>query len=241
MKKNKEDQLHHMTEQIIRYLKQDSNYQLDTKITKGDLFEILRYRGIAVIRGYFLGWRLANSTGFLLVGHNVTLRHKGKISVGQSVILEDYVFIDALSQKGVVLGDNVTIARHSTLQCTGVIQEIGSGIRIGNNSALGAYSFLGGQGGITIGDNVIMGPKVNIFSENHEFRDPDILIKQQKPSRKGVIIEDNCWIGANSTIVDGVRIKSGCVIAAGSVVTKDFDNGSILAGVPARLIANRGS
>lgn len=236
---SRQTSLHRWTEQIIQRLKHDSDYKLDINLTIGDLFEILRYRGMAVLRGYLLSWRLANSDGVLMVGHKVTLRHKGKISVGESVILEDYVFIDALSQEGVHLGNNVTIAKHSTLQCTGVIQEIGVGIKLGNNSAIGAYSFLGGQGGISIGDNVIMGPNVNIFSENHEFQNPDIPIRLQKTSRKGVIIEDNCWIGANATIVDGVHIKSGCVVAAGSVVTNDFEPDSILGGVPARLISER--
>lgn len=67
------------------------------------------------------------------------------------------------------MGNNVTIAKFTSIQCTGVIHELGTGVTIGDNSAVGAYSFLGGQGGITIGNNVIMGPKVNIFSENHGF------------------------------------------------------------------------
>ncbi|MBN2147184.1 MAG: acyltransferase, partial [Anaerolineales bacterium] len=167
--------------------------------------------------------------------------HKRKISVGQSCIIEDYVFIDALSQKGVVLGNNVTIAKYSTIQCTGVIQELGVGVDIEDNSAVGAYSFLGGQGGIRIGKNVIMGPKVNIFSENHCFDQLDIPIRLQPTERRGVVIEDNCWIGANSTIVDGVTIHGGSVVAAGSVVSKDVPPNSIVGGVPARVIKERGA
>jgi len=173
------------------------------------------------------------------VGRKVTIRHKKSVSVGRSVIFEDFVYIDALSKTGVELGNNVTIAKFSTLQCTGVIQELGRGIKIGSNSAVGAYSFLGGQGGIFIGENVIMGPRVNIFSENHVYKDSSVPIRLQEVSRKGVIIEDNCWIGANSTIVDGVHIYPGCVVAAGSVVTKDVNSDSVVGGVPAKFIKSR--
>ncbi|MEL6305930.1 MAG: acyltransferase, partial [Bacteroidota bacterium] len=94
-------------------------------------------------------------------------------SAGRNLILEDDVYINALSEKGVRFGENVTIARNSTLLCTGVIAHKGVGIKIGNNSSINAYGFLGGQGGIEIGDNVIMGPQVKIFSENHLFNDDD--------------------------------------------------------------------
>jgi acetyltransferase-like isoleucine patch superfamily enzyme len=183
--------------------------------------------------------RLADRRGILFIGSHVRLRHARKVHAGQSVILEENVTIDALSENGVMFGNNVTIAKYSTIQCTGVIQELGVGVEIGDNSAVGAYSFLGGQGGIKIGQNVIMGPKVNIFSENHSFDQLDVPIRMQHTTRKGVVIEDNCWIGANSTIVDGVTIHSGCVVAAGSVVTKDVPPNTIVGGVPAREIGKR--
>ena len=192
-----------------------------------------------MLRGYWVRWQLGATRGLLFFGKDVTLRHKRKISVGRSTIIENNVFIDALSQNGVRLGDNVTVAKFSTLQCTGVIQELGVGITVGDYSAIGAYSFLGGQGGIQIGNNVIMGPKVNIFSEDHGFDDLETLIRLQPTRRQGVIIEDNCWVGANSTIVDGVHIHSGSVIAAGSVVTKDVPANSIVGGVPAKVIKVR--
>ncbi len=231
--------LHQLTEKIIRALKRDASYELDKRIAVGDLLAVLWQRGISVLRGYWVRWQLGATRGLLFFGKDVTLRHKRKISVGRSTIIENNVFIDALSQNGVRLGDNVTVAKFSTLQCTGVIQELGVGITVGDYSAIGAYSFLGGQGGIQIGNNVIMGPKVNIFSEDHGFDDLETLIRLQPTRRQGVIIEDNCWVGANSTIVDGVHIHSGSVIAAGSVVTKDVPANSIVGGVPAKVIKVR--
>jgi len=232
---------HRLTERIIRILKHDPGYALDRNIPLSDLLEVIALRSAGLMRGLFIFWRLKQASQVLFVGRQVTLRHKRRISIGESCILEDHVFIDALSQNGVTLGDNVTIAKYSTIQCTGVIQELGVGVVIGDNSAIGAYSFLGGQGGINIGQNVIIGPKVSIFSENHEFDQLDIPIRLQHPTRKGVVIEDNCWIGANSTIVDGVTIHSGCIVAAGSVVTKDVAPNTITGGVPAKTIRVRGT
>ena len=128
--------LHLWTERTIRRLKNDPNYNLDSDLSYGDLIEIISNRGKASLRGYLLHWQLRNSNGVLFVGRKVTIRHKKSVSVGRSVIFEDYVYIDALSQTGVELGDNVTIAKFSTLQCTGVIQELGRGIKIGSNSLL---------------------------------------------------------------------------------------------------------
>ena len=232
--------LHLWTERIIRRLKNDGSYSLDPRISIPDLLSISLRRGIAVLRGILHRYQFSHFEGMLFAGKNITLLHKKSISVGRSVIIEDFVFMDALSQNGIVLGNNVTIAKFTSIQCTGVIHELGTGVTIGNNSAVGAYSFLGGQGGITIGNNVIMGPKVNIFSENHGFDDLSLPIRLQPTTRKGVVIDDNCWIGANSTILDGVHIGQGCVIAASSVVTKDLPVNSIAAGIPARVIRQRG-
>ncbi|HNB51108.1 MAG TPA: acyltransferase [Anaerolineales bacterium] len=232
--------MHNWIEAIIRRLKGDASYTLDKDISIFDLLSLLLYRGSAVLRGVWMRPQLKKASGLLFLGKNVTLRHKQKISAGRSNIIEDFVYIDALSRHGVILGNNVTIAKFTTIQCTGVIQELGEGLEIGDNSAIGAYSFLGAQGGIKIGSNVIMGPKVGIHAENHNFQDRNIPIRLQKTSRKGIVIEDNCWIGASSTIVDGVHIHQGCVVAAGSVVTKDVPPHTLVAGVPARVLKNLG-
>ncbi|MNL60449.1 putative acetyltransferase [compost metagenome] len=119
------------------------------------------------------------------------------------------------------------------------MSQIGTGVKIGNGSGINAYAYLGGQGGIAIGENVIIGPGVKIFSENHVFADLDESIKSQGVSRKGVVIKDDCWIGSNVTILDGVVIESGCVIAAGAVVTKSIPKMSVAGGVPAKVLKNR--
>jgi acetyltransferase-like isoleucine patch superfamily enzyme len=231
--------IHQLVEKLAQALKHDTSYQLDPALTGRVLVQVASQRGRAILRG---AWRrpwLHESKGALFLGRAVSLQHPQLISVGRSVIIEDYVRIDALSERGVVLGDNVTIAKFTTIQCTGVIRSLGVGLRVGNNSAIGAYSFLGAQGGITIGDDVIMGPRVSFHAENHRYEDPDTPIRLQGETRQGIVIENDCWIGAGAIILDGVRIESGAIVAAGSVVTKDVPAFAIVAGSPARIIKQR--
>jgi acetyltransferase-like isoleucine patch superfamily enzyme len=231
--------IHRFLAQIIQYLKGDSSYKLDPVLTGRALVQVGSYRGSAMLRGSWRKLRLKKSKGALLIGKKVTLRCPQMISTGRSVIIEDFVTIDALSQQGVILGDNVTIAKFSTIQCTGVIRSLGIGLKIGNNSAIGAYSFIGAQGGIKIGNDVIMGPRVNFHSENHKYDNLNTPIRLQGETRKGIVVEDNCWIGAGSIFLDGVHVGTGSIIAAGSVVTKDVPSYSIVAGSPAQVIKKR--
>jgi acetyltransferase-like isoleucine patch superfamily enzyme len=161
------------------------------------------------------------------------------ISCGRNVILEDYVFLDGLSKNGIVIGSNVTIARHASVLCTGVIADVGMGVSIGDNSAIGAYSFIGGQGGVDIGKNVLVGAGVKMFSENHIYDRLDIPIRQQGERRHGITIGEDCWIGAGSIILDGAALSKGCVVAAGSVVRGDIEAYSVIGGVPARILKSR--
>ena len=228
-----------MIEKIIRKLKNDPNYKWESNYAARDLLAISFVRGLQVIRGAFLKPFLKESKGLLFVGSGVKIRHKSHFTAGKNLILEDNVFINALAEDGIVTGDQVSIARDSILICTGVIAHQGKGIYIGKGTGINASAYLGGQGGIHIGEQVIIGPGVQIFSENHNYDQPGISIKEQGVTRLGVSIGDHCWLGGRVTVLDGVHIGKGCVVAAGAVVTKSFPDYSILAGVPARIIKSR--
>lgn len=131
------------------------------------------------------------------------------------------------------IGDNISIRDGAIL-----IPNNGS-INIGNNCSVGAYNILDGTGGLTIGNQVRIGPHVCIYSANHRFRNKNIAIHKQGLDLNPVVIEDNVWIGAQVTILAGVKISSGSVIAAGAVVTKDVEENSIMAGNPAKKISDR--
>ena len=106
-----------------------------------------------------------------------------------------------------------------------------SQIQIGNNSMIGYKCDVAHD--VCIGDNVLMGPEVKIFSQNHIFARTDIPIRDQGVTTKKVIIGNDVWIGARVIILPGVTIGDGCVIGAGSIVTKNIPPYSVAAGNPA--------
>jgi acetyltransferase-like isoleucine patch superfamily enzyme len=226
-------------EKLIKTLKNDPNYKWESPHSSRDLLSIGWVRAIQLIRGLFLKPFLKRSSGLLFVGRRVKVRHGYKITAGKNLILEDNVSINALSINGISLGNNVSIARDSILFCTGVIAYRGEGITIGDRTGISARAYLAGQGGITIGNDVIMGPNIQIFSENHLFADVNLTIKEQGVTKQAVVIGNNCWLGGGSTILAGVTIGDGCVVAAGSVVNKSFSPNSVIAGIPAKLVKNR--
>lgn len=114
----------------------------------------------------------------------------------------------------------------------------GANISIGNNSGIGEESFLQDIGEIIIKDNVLIGPRVMIFTANHQTN-RNACISQQGMIIKRVIIEDDVWIGANSIILPGVTLKKGCVVGAGAVVTKNVEEYNIVGGNPASVIKVR--
>jgi acetyltransferase-like isoleucine patch superfamily enzyme len=87
-------------------------------------------------------------------------------------------------------------------------------------------------GGIVIEDEVLVGPKVSLITENH----PVAPEQRKMLDLKRIILKRNCWIGANAVILPGVTVGVNSVVAAGSVVTKDVPDNTVVAGVPARVI-----
>lgn len=85
----------------------------------------------------------------------------------------------------------------------------------------------------------MIGPHCTMIAENHNFAELDIDMIKQGVSNKGIEIKDNVWIGANVTILDGVIVESGCILAAGAVLTKSTEPNGIYAGVPAKRIKDR--
>ena len=92
---------------------------------------------------------------------------------------------------------------------------------------------------IDIGANSLIGPGVMMRTANHIFSDTDCLIRNQGHDSKDIIIEDNCWLGANVLVMGGIRIGKGSVIGAGSIVTKNIPPMSVAVGVPAKIIKSR--
>lgn len=228
-----------LTSKLIQKLKNDSDYQLDPAFTTSMLLSVLWERFWQAMRGSYYKLRFKESSGMVFVGRNVIIKNPQLIKAGKNLTIKDHVSIQALSRNGIRFGDNMMIGRYTIIECTGVVRELGEGLSVGNNSNFGDYNFIGVRGPVEIGNDVLFGPRVSIHAENHIFEQSDIPIRKQGTSRQGVKIEDDCWIGSGSIIVDGVTIGKGSVIAAGSVVTKNIPPFSVVAGVPGRVIQQR--
>lgn len=108
----------------------------------------------------------------------------------------------------------------------------GKNIIIGKNVFINFDCTLLDLGGITIEDNVMIAPKVSLLSEGHP-----LPVKDRRTLTTGrIVIKKNAWIGANATILQGVTIGENSIVAAGSVVSKDVPDNTIVAGVPAKFI-----
>jgi acetyltransferase-like isoleucine patch superfamily enzyme len=145
---------------------------------------------------------------------------------------------DSVRGSRIVFGDGVVVDAFVKIKPAG-----GEGdVVVGAGSVINSGCVLYTGHGITIGDNVLIAANCTLAPTNHEFRDPDRPIRSQgfMPSRGGIVIEDDVWIGANSVLLDGAILRQGCIIGAGSVVRDERPARSISAGAPAKTVGWRG-
>lgn len=129
---------------------------------------------------------------------------------------------------GVTIGKNVVFHFRTEIRNPYRL-EIGDGCIIGDNAILDARS------GLVLGKNVNLSSNVSIYSLQHDYRDPMFGCKEWG----GVKIEDRVWLGCNVIVLPGVTIGEGAVCCAGSIVTKDVEPYSVVAGIPAKKINER--
>lgn len=147
---------------------------------------------------------------------------------GSGAVIRWRTRIDVFPFNQFVLGKESTIEDFCTIN-----NGVGNVI-IGDNSLIGMSNVIIGP--VTIGNNVIFAQNIVASGLNHEYRDVTQPIVTQNVTTKPIVVQDDCWIAANVVITAGVTIGKHCVVAAGSVVTKDIPPFSIAAGNPAKII-----
>ena len=168
----------------------------------------------------------------------VRIAYAGNVRLERGVYLDKGVYLHALPA-GITIGESTFIMHHSMLHVFNFRNLPQAGINIGPNCFIGEFNVIRGQGGVTIGNDVYTGPMVKIVAVNHVYDDPHRPIREQGITAQGIVIEDDVWLGAGATVVDGVTIGRGSIIGAGAVVTTDIPPYSIAVGVPAKPVKDR--
>ena len=193
-------------------------------------------------RGTLLRARLGEAAGLVFCERGVRVSHARHVRAGRDLNLEEGCSIMGLSKRGIVFGERCTVGRGAMIAPTGVFGgEPGEGFSLGDNSNVGHYAVIGCSGYIEVGARVLMGPHVCLLAENHNFDDLARPIKDQGVSRRGIVVEDDVWLGAGAIVLAGVTIGHDSVVAAGSVVTRDVPPFAVVGGAPARVLRARGA
>lgn len=147
---------------------------------------------------------------------------------GKGSLIRRRTRIDVLPFNTFILG------RYSTIEDFATVNNGMGAVIIGDHTRIGIGNVVIGP--VRIGDNVILAQNIVLSGLNHGYTDPNVPIALQPCSVAEIIVEDDCWIGANSVITAGVTIGRHSVVAGGSVVTKNVPPYTVVAGNPARPI-----
>ena len=173
-----------------------------------------------------------------IFGRNVVLRHPHKIRIGENVVIDDNVVLDAKGSgnEGITLGDGSMVSRNSILSCKGGDIALGRGSKIGINCLVHSESRVEISPDVTIAAYCYL-----LAGGNHEFDRIDLpVLEQPSYAKGGVSIGEGSWLAAKVTVLDGVSIGRGAVIGAGAVVRDPLPDNAIAVGIPAKVIRFRG-
>jgi acetyltransferase-like isoleucine patch superfamily enzyme len=173
--------------------------------------------------------------GVVAIERGVRIRFAGGIRLSPGVYLDEGVYLHACPG-GIHIGRNTLVMHHAELHVYNFRDLPNAAIRVGQDSLIGEFNVLRGQGGINIGDRVYTSPLVQLVAVNHVFSDPQRPFSTQGITAQGIEVGDDVWIGAGAIVTDGVRIGQGAVVAAGAVVTQDVPPHTVVAGVPAVVV-----
>lgn len=177
--------------------------------------------------------------GVAAIEGGVRIRNAGNIRLGRGAYLDRGVYVHA-TPGGVEIGDRTFVMHNTELHVFNFRDLPNAFIKIGRDTFIGESVVIRGQGGVTIGDSVLLAPMVKVLAVNHIYADISRPVIEQGISGRGIVIEDGAWIGAGAAILDGVRVGKGAVVGANAVVTRDVPPHCIAVGVPARVVQEIG-
>ena len=142
-----------------------------------------------------------------------------------------------------VRGSVLTVGDDSQIDAFVKIKFVGGSgdVTIGSHSYLNSGTLIYSGNGVTIGDDVLVAGNTTFAATNHEYRDRSKPIRTQgfMPSRGGIVVEDDVWIGSGVVLLDGAHVGRGAVVAAGSVVSGNVEPYAVVGGSPLRVLKRR--
>jgi len=180
---------------------------------------------IDIFERMLTGGTIANDDPQLPLAWNIVFR-----TIKLSATLNTSTDVDQIRERlSEIIGQPID---KSTMIFVPFFTNFGRHIKIGKNVFINHACTMLDLGGITVEDNVQIGPKVNLISETHPL-DPST---RKSLILKPVVLKRNAWIGAGATILPGVTIGENSVVAAGALVNKDVPDNTVVAGIPAKVV-----
>lgn len=164
--------------------------------------------------------------------HHHALRQAG-VEMGEGT------WISPDAQVEIIGGGRIVLGKRCQVHAGAKLLTYGGLIVLGDDVSLNPYTIAYGHGGLKIGNGVRIAAHTVLIPSNHNFQDKNKPIFQQGETSKGIVVEDDVWMGAGVRVLDGVKVAKGTVVAAGAVLTKNTEAFGVYAGVPARKISER--
>ena len=171
----------------------------------------------------------------VVFGRNITIRHPNKIIIGDNVLIDENCMLDAkgIDNTGIEIKNGVYIGRNTILSCKDGDIILKENVNIGFNCEIQSSSH------VSIGKNTLLAAYVYIIAGDHVHELDEQPVNLIQGTSKGIIVGENCWLGAKATVLDGIEIGHDVVIGASAVVNKDVAPFSVAVGIPAKVIKNR--
>ena len=198
-----------MLRAIFNYflVKFEKNYVVSKEVTNKQILATLLSRMTMLVRG------ILRTRKMVFLGRGVRLRNVKNIKLGKACTIEERVHVDGYAKQTVSFGNRVKIGANTKISITSHLENIGTGLNIGHDSAIGEYSYLGCSVGVTIGNDVIMGQYVSFHSQNHNYQDKTRKIREQGVKSEGIEIGNNIWVVAKATFLDGCKVSDNSIVA----------------------------
>jgi acetyltransferase-like isoleucine patch superfamily enzyme len=219
----------------------------DLVVGKSSLWSIVLYELVVLVSSWVpgaLGLLLRSKLYPLLLGacgrnvtfgQNVVLRHPHKIRIGNDVVVDDHVLLDAkgLDNQGIVLEDGVFLGRNTILSSKNGYIHLEERANLGFNCEIFAADE------VRVGKDVMLAAYVYLVGGDHMHDRVDIPVSQQGRIGLPIRIGDGAWLGAHAVVAGGVEVGEQAIIGAGAVVLENIPAYHVAAGVPAKTIRDR--